>query len=77
MHVIEVLNKKLVGGSVESLGHVDTSHEYCMGFGLVKIEMSIVEELDKIVGDGRSFKTSTLARIKKRIYNGQEPVSNE
>ena len=48
-----------------------------MGCGLIKVKVSEMEKLDKIVRNGRTFKASTLARVEERINDWKEPVTNK
>ena len=51
MHVMKIMYEELMRGSVEGCQHVHTSHEDSMGCGLIKIEVSEMEKLDKIMRD--------------------------
>ena len=63
--------------SVESFDHIYTSHEDSMRVWTVKVELDVVEEFNKVVGNRRLLKPSTLSWVQIGLHKRKKPVTQE
>ena len=66
---MKILDNKKVINTIKSFRKINKSQNDSMRFEIVNTGMDKMEETDKVVGDGGSFKATTVSWVKEWLHN--------